>query len=375
MDILTTGPSIGYANSIYNWYKPIGSLLQTSTSSYVASLEFLKTTRQRTPHFYKLKRSGAIIPYTSFAQYRQTAYTPSWENTSVTLDGVQTETWSPHPIFPSDLAFLTETQIASIASQYLDDDLLLSALSSIYERSWDALTFLAELKETLLMFRGVLNRLLSFLSSVPTGQSVSAAWLEWRYGWRPLIADLQAINDVLNGKHKMSGILTERKGYSLSSSTTTTADYSLFSIMNGEQYRLVQNVNVSARGSVALRASLPSVRLNPIVTAYELVPFSFILDWVVNIGSALKAASLRSVSTELTAAVGVHIEVERLVTFVPGAWAPGWGGSVSGGCSGITEYSVRVPATPPYMPSFSVNLDVSKVLDLLGILIQRLQRR
>jgi len=129
----------------------------------------------------------------------------------------------------------------------------------------------------------------------------SATWLEYRYGWVPLIGDC---NTIIKDAHKIrertkKRVLVARAGSSssnVSSDTwrpgpddglSTSGSYS-HSITRrasaGVRYEVIlPDVSSSAARFAGTSASdLPS-------TLWEIIPYSFVVDWFVNVGDWIRA--------------------------------------------------------------------------------------
>jgi hypothetical protein len=136
--------------------------------------------------------------------------------------------------------------------------------------------------------------------------------------------------------------------------------------------------NISTRGSCALQTVLNSPFLvNPLVTAWELLTYSFVIDWFVNIGQLLQAMHAGLVATNQTASSGFSYEFHR-VCQVEAVWwrqqSPpytSYSGTFSAHLEQWVKYQVRIPGTVSYLPQIRVNLTDMKVLDLVALICSR----
>lgn len=131
------------------------------------------------------------------------------------------------------------------------------------------------------------------LSAVPKRASVKKSfsnnYLEFHFGWAPLIGDIHSAIDVLQSPVKdCTPKATAKSGmsdwYNLSNPgkiDSTTQKYESY-----RRFRLQRRVTMGARVSV----SNPNLWLanqlglvNPAVLVYELIPFSFVADWFINV--------------------------------------------------------------------------------------------
>lgn len=119
----------------------------------------------------------------------------------------------------------------------------------------------------------------------PRGSNWTQNWLELQYGWKPLLSDVFGACDALSKRGKDDWMVTA-KG---SASKKPFGEYSI----SGEdtwwrsgvsRYELGVFVRADACPSTAF-SSLSSVGVtNPLNVAWELVPYSFVVDWFLPIG-------------------------------------------------------------------------------------------
>lgn len=130
--------------------------------------------------------------------------------------------------------------------------------------------------------------------------TVAGGWLAYQWALKPIVND---VTKGLNGlTTKMSSFTPVKVSATLSKSSTYT---------QGNWYWGGQNIDkwdssVSVRISANVRISNPSLYrasetglTNPFATALELIPFSFLLDWVSNVGDLVGS---------LDAFVGLELE-------------------------------------------------------------------
>lgn len=120
-------------------------------------------------------------------------------------------------------------------------------------------------------------------------KSAADLWLEYHFGWDPLIKDIQAAAEVLD-----TGI-PPSSAQGRSSRTVTIPLYSsqddIYQLVKvgGEElmgYKIGSNVGVT---NPDLWLANQMGVINPAVVAWDLVPFSFVLGWVVNVSQWLEA--------------------------------------------------------------------------------------
>lgn len=118
-------------------------------------------------------------------------------------------------------------------------------------------------------------------------------WLEYSYGWKPLLSDVYSHAEAL-AEYMVQHQNVVRREYARaqsaqekSSKGDVSADWAYF-----------RYTKISKRGQVGVRYSNENVNpanvfglLNPLQVAWELVPFSFVVDWFLPIGNAIESLS------------------------------------------------------------------------------------
>jgi hypothetical protein len=125
----------------------------------------------------------------------------------------------------------------------------------------------------------------------PVTKRLSQHWLEYKYGWQPLLQDAYGAAELLSQHAREDGV-------SYSSTGKGTAREQ--SYVNSppapyirESMQLVKSsvhIGVTYRLDDESRAGLASTGLsNPALLAWELLPYSFVVDWFVPVGGFLQA--------------------------------------------------------------------------------------
>jgi len=141
--------------------------------------------------------------------------------------------------------------------------------------------------------------------------TLAKRWLELRYGWTPAVMDVLGVLKALDPKRKLLPERATARGFS-SHEKSIKLDGSVDLGARG-----IENFATRHTDSVASRAwciyiadlnyqSYRDFGVTDILTAgYELVPYSFVLDWFINVGDWLEA---------LQPKVGIKILAEGVVT-------------------------------------------------------------
>jgi hypothetical protein len=211
----------------------------------------------------------------------------------------------------------------------------------------------------------------------------ASTWLEIKYGWKPLL------NDTYNASESMARMMSDNSSSDVRTLGTGSSrspykfvsSSSLKGFASGER-------KVSARYVIYSRISNPSLRTaaglgltNPAIFAWELLPFSFVVDWFVPVGDVLNSLDatmgLNFVDGTLTLKTTDKFQagITQIENFNWSTWT--WD-KVSGGQSVRSKsfYLEREPLItyPPYpsLPTVSKGLKealgVNKTITALALL-------
>jgi hypothetical protein len=271
-----------------------------------------------------------------------------------------------------------------------------SARASCKAASFDALTNLGELTKVIELFRktaasvdGAIRKIIPIIQRRYRkhigvyGASPSALlayyhkefgqlWLEYRYGWMPLLYSLEdalfAIRghvegDLILGRGFIRETINEAENLSWNSSPH---DYwSTTQTLTG--YRLYR----SACYATAHSSWNKSVGFDPLVSAWELLKFSFVIDWLIDVGSWLQAISpfSRGVSVNGQSVSVKDVYERKQVTSLnwPGPTFTGTG-VVTTTTETVETYN-RFPEEPS-LPGFNPRLNIKKATDLVFLITQ-----
>jgi hypothetical protein len=337
-----------------------------------------------TPGFYSLLECGKFLPLnpvdirtTTETRIPGTGTHSSGFNGTCYLDQSIGPSWALTPwtvVVPGDDPTIT-AQVVNAA--------IADAKSAVF----DALTWAAELKKTAAMFRDRWSKVNGFAIKAAArarrkarsrGLRNPAAildlftsyWLEYRYGWRPLMYDVRnavkALQTSFDEKSICRGSSTTQ--VDLSDSLTYTGNvgalsYSVTEILTGSRiYRGKAWAEPLGNGAI--------YGFDPIVTAWELVPYSFVVDWFIGVGTWLEAVSPFSGAKLLGSMVSIKDDYE-LTQYTTLSWASS---TESGGDTGretrlkVKRYT-RVP-DPGTLPSWNPRLTVARIVDLVALVLQ-----
>lgn len=238
---------------------------------------------------------------------------------------------------------------------------------------FDALTFLAELRKTVSLILNVHKTAALHLAKKPSQVSSSKAWLEWNYGWMQIVRDIMSIMGAFDPQKGL--IQRYQKG---SSTVYNDTETKVIRLPNGEGYTAVveDTVSLGLRGVYAAKvvADLRTF-FNPLLTLYELIPYSFVLDWFVSFGSALRSISSDLIASTSTGCICYRAEYTRTVRASQPFPGPSMVSYAHAGTSqsGLTEL-LRIPAGSNYLPKLDLSVNsFSHFLTAIALLVVRLR--
>jgi hypothetical protein len=245
-------------------------------------------------------------------------------------------TFGPHPLWGSrecwgDAAGFLEyasgnsdvnANSALSIAQLLSETCLVSAYAKMNQASMSGLETVKDLGETIRMLRRPFHGGIELLKKMEIfkrrrlGKTVSSAlratkesWLEYRYGWKPLLLDCDEVIKFAHRKREKCDRLrlVSRAGGSkeLDGVADLTVPTSLYSGPNGVtqvtgKTRYQKTVRVGAGVIYDMVSHSTTDDLNRLLGTrpsdlplgvWECIPFSFVADWFVNVGEWLSAVT------------------------------------------------------------------------------------
>lgn len=188
------------------------------------------------------------------------------------------------------------------------------------QNPFKGMTFLGELRDTIAMIkspaRGMRELLTEFgkqrvvdkrrLSRPDLSKALADSWLELQFGWKPLLSDLDDAARAAAGICHANGIVrlsVARDAITSTSNVTSSgADTGVSGACRIDQhwvYHARQSYHVGLKTSVEAQTPLDNLlsrsgfSLDEVVpTIWELLPWSFFIDYFSNIGDVLQATSV-----------------------------------------------------------------------------------
>lgn len=134
------------------------------------------------------------------------------------------------------------------------------------------------------------------LAAVPRGVSVkksfAANFLEFHFGWEPLFQDIYDFLEVWNKPVRVFDV--ERASAGERTTENYDRDFGQNTLRKGSvvvSYTSGQGFRVKAITDANLHSLDEWGVLNPLTLVWEVIPFSFVIDWFVNVGQVLASFS------------------------------------------------------------------------------------
>lgn len=354
----------------------------STIATYQHGTQSVKTIRDvKTPGFHALLKCGKFLPLNPV------------EITTVTTTRVlgssevynRPTTCSSGPTrhdFTNEMFFKAWSLSDGYPSEAVITSVVNGAAADARSSVMDVLTFLAEFRELQGTFVNSLNRVKHFGMKAATfarrarkdpGKAFSGKWLEYRYGWLPALYSLQdAVKALTEGK---SGWVKGRASQTVQHSDTVVDTIKIDS--NRADWTRTETVEAShkVRGWAAAQVPDPfrgSWGFDPVLTTWELVPFSFVADWFIQVGTWIEAVSPFSPGGLIGSCASVQSTITRetfgVVNYL-GITASGsisTGGGTSGTLTVTTERYVRFPSSPS-LPGWNPRITPTRLIDAIAL--------
>lgn len=366
----------------------------------------------RTPHYFKRKARGEILPVNPLKEVKTRLLSRNGSMTAVHVSG-----GAPYQMegnIPLFCAFGGKVPSWDIVPEppLLDssvaNSLAVTAVSNARQELFDSLTFMAELEKTIEMLTGCVERYTTRLlivdkharvawkswkrgalapkSSANFADFFSSCWMEWRYGITPLMFDIDALYKQLleldalthrvRGKAEPEPTISNVKSGVVSGYGFTAGGISASGgWLSKVKITRFQRVQPKAKALLELVSSFRCA-VDPMLTAYEVIPYSWMFDWFVNVGELIRSFSpfqqgrVASCSASfLLEGIARYESLEpssdmfiKLQSFTPSLFE-----------LRKTQH-VRMAVSPQMELDFRIELSWRRILDLIALLFSRLAK-
>lgn len=200
----------------------------------------------------------------------------------------------------------------------IDKEVVNASVSKADGLVFDLLTNLAELPETLKWLANLIKQAADATKAAhkkeievkklltrkgrtarQIAQAVASVWMQYRYAIMPISYSIEDVLKALESWKRTYGKVSEKYV-----ETYTASDIRLrFGFSDADNFELsVSEASTTHRCAIKrgfdprgmVDALLQVLKLNPVTTAWELVPLSFVVDWFVNIGEVLTISTAPS---------------------------------------------------------------------------------
>lgn len=204
----------------------------------------------------------------------------------------------------------------------------------------------------------------------------SSAWLEFRYAVKPLIGDIQNAINALSAVIKGQRCVARGREYHVARREDEVSSVGATQRIDA---KVSEVESIRARGGVLYAIEEQVVSWitifgldQPLESLWELVPFSFIVDWVFSIGDWLNGIFKSSGLDILTSWVTLEVERIRKVDVIRAQYIsdePDWYLALKSSEFGSSNLKIlrkwRYPHPQfPSLPRIDLKLNLSKIIDL-----------
>jgi hypothetical protein len=363
-----------------------------SQTSYSGEKKTKVIVDTQTPGFQSLLKCGGFLPLNPVTITTTTeTRTPGDGIHNFTFSGGCFRNRNTGPLWLSRPWLLTLPAV----DEGLIDAAATNAIADCKAGIYDALTDLAELSKTadlvglqykrVVRFalkaarlakairRGEVKRFLRRGGKKPRDwrEIFSKLWLEYRYGWLPAIHSAQSLiaalqsdlkkGDIVRGSSRVSVTLDDVKTV-VTNPTSYTTRTEICVISGTRTYR--------GKAFASIKNSNAFFQFDPLVTTWELIPFSFIVDWFLQIGNWLEAVSPFTGSGLLGSQVSIKDEYTIEQTFDESYSDAQHSGVFNGLSTKIeVESYERFPHGAGVLPSWNLRLNPSRIADLFALIL------
>lgn len=115
---------------------------------------------------------------------------------------------------------------------------------------------------------------------------IGNVWLEYKYGWKPLMQDIYGSMDLLTRKLSASdGLSVEASGRAYDRQQSPPGNVPKWSRLVDTSAKMSFVAHMEDEAAIIASASGIS---NPLLLAWELIPYSFVFDWLMPVGNYLE---------------------------------------------------------------------------------------
>jgi hypothetical protein len=208
---------------------------------------------------------------------------------------------------------------------------------------------------------------------------VPEQWLALQYGWKPLLSDVYGACEELAAFS--TGVKPDVYTVKASASTEYEAQYEVGG--DGDwipPVRWVGKGSVSGKGAVSARIGSPTISalssfgvVNPVQLAWELLPYSFVVDWFLPVGQFIQNCSAEDGLEFSHGYISIKYDIKWNAKLTRTSYSSGsWTGSLSGADHRATVFGMTREALSAFpqasWPSFKDPFSPTHVANALSLL-------
>lgn len=406
-EVTTNNTSVTYVN------KDVGSRV-VSVSPYVeasytdlfpvvhtGTLSESYKTWIRTPGYHDKISKGQLLPSNPFGKYFRTC-----GGMIVHVQKFAAQPFEPAHTMTRYFPALSANKYPSFTPDY--SEVSSKSLTELKGQSWSAGVAWAEARKTSDMIYDTATRLAKVISSLRKGhlgdaahvlglvpssnqvkrfkkaygrdprQAAGNAWLELQYGWKPLLFDIDSAARTLarnvENDFKSTLITISVKTSKLTHEFLSDQTLVFSPVIIGTtddiihaSYRIV--LTYQPNSSVARLQSADL--LNPLNIAWELIPFSFVVDWFLPIGNFIANLDATVGKTFVSGSRSVKYKIVRTYSAVKGANSSITTNGIWWWKRDGKEREVLTSFPSQSLPSFDPKLGVQRMFSSLALLSQQ----
>lgn len=402
-------------------YKPDGSKepyqIRSLTEHGFTVQKWLSRQGQSTPN-YEVKRKAGNLPVNPFSYTSKIIAIPTVDSGYDVPYSSQGHSFGtltgPMSVYnPLYTYYLNSVYYESSTLASADSEAKSRLLADLKSQKVNIAQFFAERKQTISLIADSAAKIAGFINRLKKGDIIGAgkalgsrpsrrirrnyrelrtqsvrdatadAWLAMQYGWKPLLSDVYGAVELLVER------ASDIQRFMAKSKAVRSDDR--VHLQNAEsalmRWRITQKTKITVKYTfmfdveqAALAGQGRMGLTNPLQLAWELVPYSFVVDWFLPIGNAL---------SNLDATIGLKfstgckvVRIETNTTFGLEPWTEAWrdGATAWGTGSGYgkivsLERTVETSFPTPQLPELKNPLSVTHALNALALLSGAVSRR
>jgi hypothetical protein len=207
----------------------------------------------------------------------------------------------------------------------------------------------------------------------------SDLYLEYTFGWQQALRDLEAAHELY--LMPVKEYFTARAKVEEAEEEVISSTFDGYYVSYDKVTDVTRRASARASATAQFEGGTANYVANPLITAYELIPFSWIFDYFVSMGDALSSWSVLAQATRVSTSVGFLYEEKqksRIENVRKGygtyASTPHASATADANCT-LKQRSPMGGATRAnhvHLPQIRVKLSTRRILNIAAVLGQRI---